>query len=110
MTTTVRKNRRNGVMKMTDKYIKREDVIERLTNLMQLQAVTARAIVEAIPAADVVERKHGKWIVLKDCSNSGIYCSVCNTKVFDFTHQPKKKQSRFCPNCGAEMIGGNDDV
>lgn len=35
------------------KYIEREAVIERLTNLMQLQAPTARAIIEAIPAADV---------------------------------------------------------
>ena len=34
-------------------YIKREDAIERLTGLFQLQAETAKAIVDAIPAADV---------------------------------------------------------
>lgn len=36
-----------------DEYVEREAVIERLEKLMQLQAATARAIVEAIPAADV---------------------------------------------------------
>ena len=38
---------------MMPKYIEQETVIERLTNLMQLQAPTAREIIEAIPAADV---------------------------------------------------------
>ena len=37
-------------------YIEREATIERLAKLMQLQASTARAIIEAIPAADVLPR------------------------------------------------------
>lgn len=40
-------------------YIKREDVIEKLTGVFQLQAETAKAIVDAIPAADVVDRDEG---------------------------------------------------
>lgn len=35
------------------KYIEREAAIERLEKLFQLHACTARAIVEAIPTADV---------------------------------------------------------
>ena len=57
----------------------------------------------ALPAADVRENKRGEWIVLDECSNEGIYCSKCHTKIFDFTHKPKKKLSNFCPNCGADM-------
>lgn len=34
-------------------YVEREQVVDRLVKLMQLQEATARAIVEAIPAADV---------------------------------------------------------
>ena len=34
-------------------YIKREDVIEKLTGLFQLQAETAKAIIESIPTANV---------------------------------------------------------
>lgn len=44
----------------------------------------------------------GHWIILDNCSNSGIYCSECNTKIFDYTTKPKKKLSKFCPHCGAK--------
>ena len=44
----------------------------------------------------------GKWIILTDCANEGIYCSNCNTKIFEQTTMPKKKLSHFCPNCGSK--------
>ena len=53
---------------------------------------------------DLYDDKTGHWIVLEDCSNSGIYCSECHVKVFDFTHKPKEKISKYCPHCGARMI------
>lgn len=34
-------------------YLEREQVVERLSKLLQMQETSARAIVEAIPAADV---------------------------------------------------------
>ena len=49
------------------------------------------------------EERDGNWIVVEDCCNRGIYCSNCKKKIFDFTHKPKKKQSRYCSNCGAQM-------
>ena len=49
-------------------------------------------------------QQKGHWIYLKDCSNSGVYCSECLTKIFD--HYPmKKKLSHFCGHCGAKMEG-----
>ena len=45
--------------------------------------------------------KTGMWIVLDFCSNSGIYCSECNNKIFEQTTKPKKKFSNYCPNCGS---------
>lgn len=45
-------------------------------------------------------RKHGHWIVLTDCSNAGVYCSECNTKMFD-RYPMKKKFSQYCGHCGA---------
>ena len=44
--------------------------------------------------------KHGHWIVLTDCSNAGVYCSECNTKMFDRYPMPKKK-SQYCGHCGS---------
>ena len=48
------------------------------------------------------QHKEGHWTVLEDCSNSGIYCSECNCKIFDFTHKPMKKLSQYCPHCGSK--------
>ena len=50
------------------------------------------------------EQEFGHWIFLTDCSNSGVYCSECNTKVFD-SYPFKKKFSYFCPHCGTRMEG-----
>ena len=50
------------------------------------------------------EQELGHWIFLTDCSNSGVYCSECNTKVFD-SYPFKKKLSCFCPHCGTRMEG-----
>lgn len=79
-------------------YIKREDVIERLTNLMQLQAPTARAIVEAVPSADVVERKKGKWEKHHDDVVYWWQCSECQCVAFF-----EDALTPYCPHCGAEM-------
>lgn len=50
------------------------------------------------------EQEIGHWIALENCSNSGVYCSECHTKIFD--HYPiKKKLSYFCPHCGTRMEG-----
>ena len=32
------------------------------------------------PTADVQEVKHGEWRLLEECSNEGVYCSVCHKK------------------------------
>ena len=58
-----------------------------------------------LPAADVVERKTGKWMLPNN--EVAVYlnewiCSACNYLI-DGKHN-------FCPNCGAQMIGGDDDV
>ena len=48
------------------------------------------------------QQKTGHWIVLDMCANEGIYCSECNCKIFDFTHKPTKKLSKYCPHCGSK--------
>ena len=88
-------------------YIEREAVIERLTGLFQLQAETAKAIVEAIPAADVVERKKGTWRKEMVCGGFredwDYTCSVCGAVV----HNPNTMN--YCPCCGADMRGVTDE-
>ena len=51
----------------------------------------------------VMKRPVGHWNLLDDCSNEGVYCSVCNKKVYKKYYANQKVQSKFCPNCGAMM-------
>lgn len=54
-----------------------------------------------IPAADVVECKHGKWMPIYDGNEfgevyqSGVYCSECDEEL--------QSEPNYCPNCGANM-------
>ena len=62
----------------------------------------AETLDDALALLKEQEPRSGHWTVLDSCSNAGVYCSECQTKVFD--HYPmKKKLSRFCPHCGAKM-------
>lgn len=82
-------------------YIKREDVVEKLVRTFLLQAPTARAIVENIPAADVVERKTAKW---KDDYDGGwSTCSECNES-FLWEDNSGVAAWNYCPSCGAKVI------
>ena len=51
----------------------------------------------------VTKRPVGHWNLLDECSNEGVYCSVCNKKVYKKYYANQKVQSKFCPNCGAMM-------
>ena len=48
-------------------------------------------------------RKHGYWYELDECANEGVYCSVCNKKVYKLNYANQKLKSKYCPNCGAIM-------
>ena len=87
-------------------YIEREAAVRALT-LHDCDSARAKMAICDIPAADVAEVRHGKWISLTECANEGVYCSVCNKKVYkaDYAWSNKriKARSNYCPNCGALM-------
>ena len=62
---------------------------------------------------DAVEVVHGHWTSLTECSNAGVYCSVCNKKVYKedyaWCNRKNKLRSNYCPNCGAKMDGERKD-
>lgn len=63
-------------------------------------AISLTAI-NAIPAADVVEVRHGQWTKCHDELCYWLACSVCGEKI------PKRfgtdYYTNYCPNCGAKM-------
>ena len=59
--------------------------------------------IDKIPTADVRENVKGEWVRIKDT----VQCSQCKAKWIDHTYLIET--FRFCPNCGADMRGDNND-
>ena len=77
------------------RYLQFSETIERSQTILELISISEEQ-------NNSEQGISGKWIVLENCSNSGIYCSKCNIKIFDCPMKPKKKLSNFCPNCGSK--------
>lgn len=82
------------------------EYIPRKAALKAIYTSTAPALeVKAIPAVDVVEVKHGRWMKsYADHEAFGVrpffrYCSEC--------HEATVHQYNYCPNCGTKMDGGH---
>ena len=100
-------------------YIKKEAVINFIENGLNNpdktksfghDAIEIMAEVRYMPAADVVEVKHGKWIESED-DYYGLYiikCSLCREVwCFEVKDDVKLMNYNYCPNCGARMDGDN---
>ena len=63
-----------------------------------------------IPAADVVEVRHGEWekdpIAIRDDGEIYDYrCSVCTARAHKGEYGNYDYITDYCPNCGAKMDG-----
>ena len=70
---------------------------------------TAVKILKEAPAVDVQEIKHGKWkLCYEDWRRqiAGDECSACGFQHYGtcISHY------HYCPNCGAKMDGGDNNV
>ena len=87
-------------------YIDREALRDALYDADAI-TMSGVKILNQFPVADVAPVRHGIWISLTDCSNAGVYCSVCHKKVYkeDYAicNRKNKLRSDYCPNCGAKM-------
>ena len=62
--------------------------------------------INSLQSMDTIEKKtkkHGSWILLDECANAGVYCSVCHKKVYKTDYANQRIKSKYCPNCGARM-------
>ena len=62
--------------------------------------------IENAPTVDAVEVVHGRWI--EDVATDMIACTECGHawNIIDNCTET----FNYCPNCGAKMDGGNEDV
>ena len=98
-----------------DEYIKREAVIEAILSEPPDAHYPQWYVdkIKSIPAADVVEIRHGRWDGEGDGYADGEividvwYCSECGYCIDDGTDDPNILPN-YCPNCGAYMMGENN--
>lgn len=57
--------------------------------------------IQSEPAADVAPVIHSKWEIC--CDGYYPYCMNCKAE------PPGREMTKYCPNCGAKMDGGNSN-
>ena len=67
-----------------------------------------RRAIEIVEQRPTVEPVRGEWIVKEDenCFATWDYCSICG---FSTGFAGSSHYINFCPNCGADMRGENDE-
>ena len=81
-------------------YIKREDALGCVLGVFDRQRI------KELPAADVEEVKHGKWVEVYRENIWGdsvhvLECSACGK--YTVGTRGIMTKSNYCPNCGAKM-------
>ena len=68
--------------------------------------VVLKKDIKELPAADVVEQKHGKWIRTIEELGESWMCSECLEEFIPADSMDEFiNYVHFCPNCGAKMDG-----
>ena len=91
---------------MHDEFISREAALKALFAPGMCYAPMQLQIIKDLPAADVAQVVHGRWIkddFLSDDVNNAEKCSQCGELIGWFGNLPN-----YCPNCGAKMDRGED--
>ena len=99
-------------------YIEREALMRRIKEIHcaecdSYHGVRCRACwvddtldyIDSEPAADVAPVVHGRWVEKEKYTFGIMYdCSLCGNRILDNGHP-----WNYCPNCGADMRGINDE-
>ena len=94
---------------MPGDYVKRSDV-HKAFQPKYTPAInrTFAAMIDSVPAADVVEVRHRKW-VWDGGEDMHYYCSLCHHNAYGNTGEILDGEYKYCPSCGAKMDGGMDN-
>lgn len=95
-------------------YIEREDALESLCTGCEYVPIEEKEVcpyrftgcqeyanIFAIPAADVVPVRHGRWVHPAP-GDGEPYCSVCHAEA-EYFYGYGSFEPDFCPSCGARM-------
>ena len=92
-------------------YIEREAAIKSLLNDSPEQAGYSREdaadCIRYMDAADVAPVRHGRWVGDSFCKWQ---CNKCRAPAPKYGYPVSEFiRSSYCPNCGADMRGSNDE-
>ena len=103
---------------MMKDYIERQAAVSRFEQLKE-QAGTLRdklyldgvlAVIDTIPEANAREDVHARWEPEENIfDDSTWYCSACHEPLTLIAGTPEENGMHFCPNCGAQMDGGDSN-
>ena len=92
----------------------REKLVELLDDMQRSgtgyfgSAIENKKIADYLIRHGVTVQECGYWVSLTGCANAGVYCSVCNKKVYKedyaWCNRKNKLRSDYCPHCGAKMM------
>jgi len=85
------------------KYIDADKAVNALIEYYGLNAWIPSNVIRSVPAADVIEQKHGKWIPMNEDGSWRVdTCSACGKDTHYMRYAPAYD---YCPNCGCKMKG-----
>ena len=95
-----------------------KDVYEQipLKNESRQLIAAFKVYIENRPTADVQEVRHGRWEDMSDIYDKGkdLRCSLCHRRASAFVGGSEDWwdmwEPDFCPHCGADMRGDDNDV
>ena len=87
-------------------YIDKEAACNALNSEGYTKNMRVHKKILAIPAADVVEVRHGRWI------EQPLDFDLCGVAYYQCSECRKEQQtsSNYCQFCGAKMDGGQSDA
>ena len=81
---------------MIKEFIEREAALSAIKQALE-KGEGPSLYIKRIPAADVAEVRHGRWLCVDTAIEQFFLCNRCKKKEY--------WESNYCPNCGAKMDG-----
>lgn len=83
-----------------DEYIKKEDIEQKIQDglnnlLLGHDAIEVMGMIYEMPAADVAQVMHGRWLCVDTDTEQFFLCNRCKKKEY--------WESDYCPSCGCRM-------
>ena len=79
---------------MIKEFIEREEALSAIKRAFE-KGERPSLYIKYIPAADVAEVRHGRWLCVDTDTEQFFLCNRCKKKEY--------WESNYCPNCGAKM-------